>query len=116
MSFLKTFLKIWLAITSDSIPFFKIGKTRHQKDGCSFYRVKFTWAWITLYPCFFEMMYASVHHFLYKKRSLLYITNTFPLMILRESICSKLGGTMIFEIQSNLQFCIKLATQSMPND
>ena len=65
-------LKLWLAITSDSNPFFKMGKTRHQKDGCSFYRVKFTWAWITLYPCFLDLMYASVHHFLYKKRNLFY--------------------------------------------
>ena len=36
-------------------------------------------------------------------------------MILRKSICSKLGGTMIFETQSNLKFFIKFATQLMTN-
>ncbi|PWA61472.1 Actin-binding, cofilin/tropomyosin type [Artemisia annua] len=51
--------KLWLAITSDSNPFFKMGKTRRQKGGCSFYRVKFTWAWITLYPCFLDLMAPS---------------------------------------------------------
>ena len=70
-------LKLWLAITSDSNPFFKMGKTRRQKDGCSFYRVKFTWAWITLYPCFLDLMYASVHYFMIKKISLLFIAKYF---------------------------------------
>lgn len=105
---------LWLAITSDSNPFFKMGKTRRQKDGCSFYRVKFIRAWITLHPCTLDLMYASVHHFLYKKRNILFITNTFPLMILSESICTKLGGTMkFFENQSNLKLVIKFITQSM---
>ena len=70
--------KLWLAITSDSNPFFKMGKTRRQKDGCSFYRVKFTWAWINLYPCFLDLMYASVHYFLIKKRNILFIAKYFP--------------------------------------
>jgi hypothetical protein len=79
-----------------------MGKTRRQKDGCSFYQVKFTWAWITLYPCFLDLMYASVHYFLIKKRNLLFIANTFPSMIFPESTCAKLGGTMRFCLEINL--------------
>jgi hypothetical protein len=108
MSFLKRFISKWLAITSDSNPLFKMGKACRQKDGCSSHWVMFTRAQITLYPCVLDLMYFLVHYFLVKKRSLLYITNTFPSMILRKSICSKLGGTMIFENQSNLQFYINL--------
>ena len=40
-------------------------------------------------------------------------TNIFLSMILRENICSKLGGTMVFEDQTNSKRCLKFATQSM---
>jgi hypothetical protein len=95
-------LKQWLAITSDSKPFSKMGKTRRQKDGFSFYRVKFIWAWITLYPCFLDLMYASVHHFLYKKRNLLFYRQYFPFYAFPESTCANLGGTMRFCLKINL--------------
>jgi hypothetical protein len=69
--------KLWLAITSDSNPLFKMGKACRQKDGCSSHWVMFTRARITLYPCFFDLMYISVHYFLFKKRSLLFIKNKY---------------------------------------
>ena len=52
-------------------------KTRRQKDGCSLQRVRFIRAWITLYSCTLDLMYASVHHFLNKKRNLLFIAKYF---------------------------------------
>ena len=63
-------------------------------------------AWITLHSCTLDLMYASVHHFLYKKRNLLFIANTFPSLIFQESIYAKLGGTMKFclEIHLNSHF------------
>ena len=130
MSFLKTFFKMMacshfrlqprlqnygLLLLQIATRFSKWGKHFAKKDGCSSHWVMFTRARITLYPCFIDLMYVSVHHFLYKKRSLLYIANTFPSMILLGSICTKLGGTMIFEIQSDLKFFIKFATQLMTN-
>ena len=48
-------------------------KTRRQKYGCSFQRVSFIRTWITLHSCTLDLMYASVHHRLYKKRNLLFI-------------------------------------------
>ena len=69
--------KQWLAITSDSNPIFKLRETRRQKDGCSFQRVPFIRTWITLYSCTLDLMYASVHHLLYKKRNLLFIAKYF---------------------------------------
>ena len=127
MSFLKTFFKyglysfqattrtskIWLAITSDSNLFFKMGKTRRQKDGCSFYRVKFIRAWITLHPRSDVRLSAS---FLVKEEKSSLHLKYFSFNDSSGKYLLLTWCTMIFEIQSNLQFCIKLATQSMPND
>ena len=116
MSYLKNILqKLWLAITSDSNPFFKMGKTRHQKDGCSFYQVKFTWAWITLYPCFLDLMYASMHYFLLKKRNLLFIAKYFPFYDFSGKYLSKTWWyhEILIKNQSELKILIKVLTQSM---
>ena len=92
----KNFFQNGLLLLQIATRFSKWGKHVAKKTVVPIKRVSFIRAWITLHSCTLKMMNVSVHHFLYEKRSLLYITNTFPSMILRESICTKLGGTMIF--------------------
>ena len=70
-------MSLWFAITSDSNPCLKMGKTRRQKDGWSSYWVKFTWAWITLYPCFSRNIVRFSALFLQKEeKSSFYHTNS----------------------------------------
>ena len=85
-------LKQRFAITSDSNPGFTLGKTRRQKDGCSSYRVKFTWAWITLYPCFHRNSVRFSALFLEKEEKSSFIPKTLSSMILQEIFCGSQGG------------------------
>ena len=95
-------LKEWFAITSDSNLVFKMRKTRRQKDGCSFQRVPFIRAWITLYSCALDLMYASVHHFLYKKRNLLFIAKYFIFYdFSRKYLCKTWWTMKVLEIEWN---------------